>query len=301
MAITNIGSINIDNVYRVDDFAAPGETLLVSDYARGLGGKGANQSIALAKAGSQVFHIGAIGPDGEWTREALQEVGIHTQGIRLVQESTGHAVIQVNSAGENSILVCSGANITLTQDQCREAIMVMGDDDWLLFQNETNLTREIAEAGRAQPIKICYSAAPFIAELVLPVLPYIDLLVVNELEAASLAAHFGGQEGGIPVPALLVTRGGKGATYSVCESPGHENAGNVLSVPSFDVSVIDTTGAGDTFLGYFLSSLDTGLDAMTSLQRASAAAAIQVSRPGAADAIPTSAEVSEFLARNPTI
>lgn len=293
MAITNIGSINIDNIYRVDDFAAPGETLLVSDYACGLGGKGANQSIASARAGSQVFHIGAIGPDGGWTRDALRDVGVDTQGIRTAQEPTGHAIIQVNRDGENSILVYSGANLALTHDQISDAIQAMQPGDWLLFQNETNLTRDIAETGRTQSAKICYSAAPFIAELALPILPHIDLLVVNELEAASLAEHFGGQEDSIPVPALLVTRGAEGATYSE-----REGAGRVVSVPSFDVTVVDTIGAGDTFLGYFLSSLDTGEDAMSALRRASAAAALQVAKPGAADAIPTSDEVSDFLATN---
>ncbi len=294
MAITNIGSINIDNVYRVDAFAAPGETLLVSDYACGLGGKGANQSIAAARAGSQVFHIGAVGSDGGWTRDALHEAGVDTQGIRTTLEPTGHAVIQVNRDGENSILVYSGANLAMTHDQISDALQAMQPDDWLLFQNETNLTRDIAAAGHARSAKICYSAAPFIAELVLPILPHINVLVVNELEAASLAAHFRGDEDSIPVPALLVTRGAEGATYS--ERAG---AGCVVSVPSFDVTVIDTTGAGDTFLGYFLSSLDTGEDTMSALRRASAAAALQVSKPGAANAIPTSDEVGDFLATNP--
>lgn len=293
MAITNIGSINIDNVYRVDAFAAPGETLLVNDYSYGLGGKGANQSIAAARAGSKVRHIGAIGPDGEWTRDALREQGVDVGGICTVREPTGHAIIQVNRDGENSILVCSGANLALTADQISEAVQAMQPGDWLLFQNETNLTREIAEAGRAQAggarsVRICYSAAPFIADLALPILPHIDLLVVNELEAASLAAHFGGDEASIPVPALVVTRGSGGASYAVRgEAP--------VSVPSFRVDAVDTTGAGDTFLGYFLSSLDTGMDTADALRRASAAAALQVSMPGAADAIPTNEAVSEFL------
>jgi len=294
MAITNIGSINLDNVYRVDAFAAPGETLLVSEYSAGLGGKGANQSIAAARAGSQVYLIGAVGSDGDWTRDTLHEAGVDIQGIRTTYEPTGHAVIQVNSHGENSILVYSGANLALTHDQISDALQAMLPGDWLLFQNETNLTREIAEAGRGRSAKICYCAAPFIAELALPILPYIDLLVANEVEVASLAAHFGGQEDNIPVPSLLVTRGGRGASYVVRSEFSY-----ALSVPSFGVTVIDTTGAGDTFLGYFLSSLDTGLDAMRALRRASAAAALQVSKPGASDAIPTGDEVSDFLATNP--
>jgi len=294
MAITNIGSINIDNVYRVDDFAAPGETILVNDYNRGLGGKGANQSIALSSAGSTVRHIGAIGGDGDWTCAALRAAGVDTQGISVVERPTGHAVIQVNRHGENSILVHSGANVGLTMDQVQGAADSMTPDDWLLFQNETNLTREIARVGRARSVRICYSAAPFIAELALPLLPDIDLLVVNELEAASLASHFGGIEDSIPVPALLVTRGGAGASYAVRNADG---TFDTVSTPAFAVTATDTTGAGDTFLGYFLSSLDTGLDALTALRRASAAAALQVSRPGAADAIPLSAEVDDFLAR----
>jgi len=292
MAIVNIGSINIDNIYRVEDFSAPGETQLVTEYARGLGGKGANQSIALARAGSEVRHVGAVGEDGAWAIETLRSFGVDTRDINVVEEATGHAIIQVNRDGENSILVYPGANGTLTSDRLSEAVSGMKAGDWLLFQNETNLTRDIAAFDRPSGVQVCYCAAPFIADLVLPVLPHIDLLVVNEVEARSLASHFGDDEARIPVPALLVTRGKNGASYV-----DHENVGGqrVFSQSAFSVEPVDTTGAGDTFLGYFLSSLEQGRDISTALQRASAASAIQISHPGAADAIPHADSVDAFL------
>jgi len=295
LAVTNIGSINIDNVYRVKEFVAAGETLLVKDVSRGLGGKGANQSIALARAGSRVLHVGAVGADNGGALEAMRESGIDIRGIATVSEPTGHAVIQVNAKSENSILVCSGANLSLTRNQIDQAVKDMQPDDWLLFQNETNLVQHIARAGHARKLKIAYSAAPFIAEHVQTILPLIHLLVVNELEAAALAEHLAVEIMDIPVPVLVITLGRNGARY-IARSRDPDKDIDV-TVPAFAVDAVDTTGAGDTFLGYLLSSLDTGLDVETALRRATAAAALQVSRPGAADAIPCSKDVDAFLAR----
>ncbi len=293
MAITNFGSINIDNFYRVPAFPQPGETLLVDEHLRGLGGKGANQSTALAAAGATVRHIGAVGSDGAWTVEMLSQAGVDVSGIETVNLPTGHAVIPVDDAGENYILVHSGANHALTEAQVQTAVSTVASGDWVLLQNETNLTQYIVETARSKGVRICYSAAPFIEELAMPLLSLVDLIVVNELEAAALAAHFGGQEADIPVPGLIVTRGTKGATASLNRVDGN---GQETHVPAFKVDAVDTTGAGDTFLGYFLASIDRGEAPATALRQASAAAALQVSRPGAADAIPNVEEVNAFLA-----
>ncbi len=296
MAVLNIGSINIDNVYRVPNFATPGETLLVKNYSRGLGGKGANQSIALARAGAEVRHAGAIGPDSHWVVDAMKQAGVDTKAILTLDIPTGHAVIQVTDSGENSILVCPGANTALTREQIDRAVSAMPQGAWLLFQNETNLTPFIAEAGQRQGLRIAYSAAPFIAETARIVLPFVRLLVVNEPEAAALAALLQTDISRIPVPELVITSGRNGARYIArTADPAHDID---ISIPAFAVDAIDTTGAGDTFLGYFLAAFDAGGDAETALTRASAAAAIQVSRPGAADAIPDIVEVDVFLARN---
>lgn len=298
MAVFNIGSINIDNVYRVAEFAATGETVLVTGFSRGLGGKGANQSIALARAGSQIHHVGAVGADNDGVVDAIRKAGVDTTRVLTVDEPTGHAVIQVNEKAENSILVCSGANLSLTRGQIDQAVSGMQESDWLLFQNETNLVQYIARAGHARKVRIAYSAAPFIAEHVEAILPLVRLLVVNELEAAALASLLDVDIDDIPVPVLVITRGRNGARYiSKAGEPGESID---ITVPAFSVDAVDTTGAGDTFLGYLLSSLDTGFDAETALRRASAAAALQVSRPGAADAIPYSVDVDAFLAQHVT-
>jgi ribokinase len=287
MAIVCVGSINIDHVYRVDRFARPGETLLTDDHAAGLGGKGANQSIAAARAGAVVRHVGAVGADGAWTVARLADEGIDVTGIATVDAVTGHAVIQVDAAGENLILVHSGANTALTRDAIEAAVGAMAPEDWLLFQNETNLTADIAEIGRAAGVRVAYSAAPFVAETALPLLGAVDLICVNALEASTLAEHFSGDVDAIPVEKLLITRGAAGAEYRDGDARWR--------VPAYPVTPVDTTGAGDTFLGFFLAALDAGLDGEAALRRASAASAIQVTRPGAADAIPTAAEVDGFM------
>lgn len=287
MAIVTVGSINIDHVYRVDRFARPGETMLTGDHAAGLGGKGANQSIAAARAGAEVRHVGAVGADGGWIVDRLAAEGIDVSGIATVSDATGHAVIQVDAAGENVILVYSGANQALERAGIEAVVATMAPRDWLLFQNETNLTAEIAKIGRAAGVRVAYSAAPFLPEKALPLLATVDLICVNALEAAVLAESFGGDLDAIPVEKLLVTKGADGVAY--------RDGAMRWSVESFPVNPVDTTGAGDTFLGFFLAALDKGLDAKTALRQASAAAAIQVTRPGAADAIPTAGEVDAFL------
>lgn len=287
MTLVNIGSINIDHVYSVDHLVQPGETVLVQSHAAGLGGKGANQSIAAARAGASVRHIGAVGRDGKWTRERLAAEGIDVSGIAEVSDITGNAVIQVDRNAENAILVHSGANLALTEDQIEEAILSMGPDDWVMLQNETNLTADIVRIAKAQSVKVAYSAAPFIAETVLAILDSVDLVCVNEGEASALADALGIEVFDIPVPVLLMTKGRNGAV--------HVSAQAVTEVPSFKVDAVDTTGAGDTFFGYFMAGLDQGEPVEQALGWASAAAAIQVSRAGAADAIPSRDEVQHFF------
>ena len=289
MAIFNFGSINIDHVYRVDRFAEPGETILVEEYSAGLGGKGANQSIAAARAGAKVRHIGAVGSDGAWILERFSAEGIDTVAILTSEKATGHAVIQVDNRGENLILVHSGSNAALSPEQVETAVREMESGDWLLFQNETNLTSEIAAAGKARGVKVAYSAAPFVVEKTQPILGDVDFICVNALEAETLARHIGCVVSSIPVARLLVTHGSDGAEYRTAEGSWR--------VAAFPVEAVDSTGAGDTFLGYFLAALDQGEEDEAALAIASAAAAIQVTRPGAADAIPRKDETKAFLAR----
>lgn len=287
MAILNVGSVNIDNVYRVARLPGPGETLAARSYSRGLGGKGANMSLAAAAGGGRVLHCGAVGADGGWCAEALAKAGVDVESLVTVSGATGHAVICVDDAGENMIVIHPGANRMLTRELIDDALARIRGG-WLLLQNETNLCVHAAEAARARGLNVAYAAAPFEADAAAAMLPLCDLLAVNAVEAAQLAAHLGAEP---MVPQLLVTRGAEGAIWQ-----GH---GQRVEVGAFPVTPLDTTGAGDTFLGFFLAGLDLGRDPEAALRRAAAAAALQVMRPGAAEAIPTADEVEAFLDGGP--
>lgn len=286
--IINFGSINIDHVYRVRRLVKPGETIAAKAYEKFLGGKGVNQSIAIAQASGSVKHIGAVGEDGDWALLHIEAFGVETTDIKKLSGASGHAVIMVDDQGENQILVESATNHRLTEAQIDEALAA-GDpsQDWVLLQNETNLADLIVTKAKQAGFKIAYAAAPFVAETTIELIPFIDLLAVNEGEADALSKALNRSLDGIDVPMILVTHGAKGATL-------HQD-GHAIHQAAFSVETFDTVGAGDTFLGSFLSELSLGKKANMALQYAAAASAIQVTRPGAAAAIPTRAEVEEFL------
>ena len=287
MAIYNLGSVNIDHVYRVPHLPEPGETLASTSFNSGLGGKGANQSIAVAKAGGQVLHIGAIGADGGWLADQMADAGVDTRFLSVIDVPTGHAIINVDDAAENVIVLFTGANRALTEEMVNEALSGAGAGDWLLLQNETNLGVYAAKTAKAKGLRVAYAAAPFDAEAAAAMLPVTDLLAVNHIEAAQLSEALGVLATDLPVAQVLITRGADGATL--------QTGGEEISVDAFKVDPVDTTGAGDTFLGYFLAALDLGRSAKDALTFASGASAIQVTKVGAAVAIPVAAEVEAFL------
>ncbi|NHF73752.1 ribokinase [Paracoccus xiamenensis] len=289
MTIYNLGSINVDHVYRLHHMPQPGETMASRDYAQGLGGKGANQSVAAARAGAQVVHIGAISAQGEdWVLDRLAEYGVDITHIaRLPHVASGHAIILLDAGGENAIILHPGANGRLEAGSVERALEGIGPDDTLLLQNETNLQVEAARIARAAGARVIYSCAPFDIDAAREVLPHVTLLALNEVEAAQLTAA---SPAGIQVPAMLVTLGADGAEYRDLA------AGTVARQPAFPVEVVDTTGAGDCFAGYLAAGLDMGRDLPEAMRHAAAAAAIKVTRAGAGDAIPEAAEVLDFLA-----
>ena len=287
MTIYNLGSINIDHVYRLTALPRAGETISSLDYSLGLGGKGANQSVAAARAGVAVEHLGAMGPGDGWVLEKLAEAGVGTGGIaRLRGVATGHAIILVDDSGENSIILHGGANHALPADLPARDLAGIGPGDILMLQNETNLQAEAAAHARAAGARVIYSAAPFQIEALRAVLPHVSVLAVNEVEARDTFAAFGEA---LPVEAMLITRGAEGAEYRDLRS------GQVWHQPAFRVQAVDTTGAGDCFAGWFAAGLSRAEDPQTALRHAAAAAAIQVTRKGAGDAMPTHAEVVAFL------
>ena len=288
MTVFNLGSINIDLVYTVPHFPAPGETLTTLDHQRTLGGKGANQSIALARAGGDVRHIGATNREDEWLRAEMRGAGVGMSGVQDSSLATGHAIVSVSVDGENQILLFPGANHDIDMDDANATLDQAGDGDWALLQNETNGGAEFVAAARHRGLKLAYSAAPFDAEITAGLLPHTDLLIVNEGEAEALAAMLGRPATEAGIPHLVITRGGDGADYTGEAGSFHQ--------PAFDVDVVDTTGAGDCFFGYFLAELAVGVAVPQALRLASAAGALHVTRLGAGAVIPDRADVEAFLA-----
>ncbi len=289
--ILNFGSINLDLVYRVAALPKAGETLAGLSYTRYLGGKGLNQSIAAHRSGAEVLHIGCLGHDGGEVRDQIAEFGLSLEGIRNVETHTGHAVIFVDDAAENQIVISGGSNLAFTSAQIESALDKADPKmDWVICQNETNRVLEVARSAKARGLRVAYSAAPFEAEHAIPMLEYIDVLAVNAGEFAALKAALGKDPRDLGLSYLLITKGSEGVELYLPEE--------TLQQTAFAVTPKDTTGAGDTFLGAFMAELTLGDNPKQALSFASAAAAIQVTRAGAAPAIPQRDEVLDFLKEN---
>lgn len=286
MTIFNLGSINADHVYRVPHLPRPGETLAAHAMQTGLGGKGANMSVAAARAGAHVAHLGAVGVDGAWAVQRLTEYGVDTRFIHEVAEPTGHAIINVDDAGENAITLYSGANHAINEDVIAQALSAGSAGDILIMQNETNAQQYGAKVGSKLGFRVCYAAAPFCVEAVQSVLPVLDFLILNEVEAQQLTGALGKFPDALGVEDVIVTLGAKGSRW-------HSSKGT-LETPAFDVDPVDTTGAGDTFTGYVLAGLDRGLPMAQAIRLASKAAAIMVTRVGTADVIPDLKDIEDF-------
>jgi ribokinase len=293
MAIYNFGSINIDHVYQVEHFVRPGETLTSTHYQKVMGGKGANQSIALAKANNNVVHVGAIGKEEQHLLSNFTQVGIDTTHTCSLSQATGHAIIQVNNSAENAIVLFPGANIHLTLEQVKNALKEANSEDWVLLQNETNLIEAIISEAKNCNLTIAYNPAPMDKTLVERVIEQVNILIVNEVEVMDLFAVKSEEEAqkiiqrDYPHLTVIMTLGAKGVRYL--------DAGTFIEVSAFEVNAIDTTAAGDTFIGYCLTGLMNKEDPKEVLTRACAASAICVSRAGASNTIPTHVEVEQFL------
>lgn len=279
MAVFNLGSLNIDYIYTLPHLLAAGETLSATDVEAALGGKGANQSLAIARAGGSISHAGQIHKADEAWLSQLADEGVMLTHVIRSDMATGHAIVMVDGlSGENQIVLSPGANDQLPVDMIAPFLAPARNQDWALSQNETNLTTSFLTAAKNKGMKICYSAAPFVAEITASLLPLVDLLIVNHIEAAALTAHQGCTADALGVPHLIITSGAKGADYCGDEGSFH--------VPAPRVEPVDTTGAGDTYLGYVLAGIDSGQSMQEAMQDAAQAAALQVTRHGASAAIP---------------
>ncbi|MBD5484854.1 MAG: ribokinase [Lachnospiraceae bacterium] len=292
MKILNFGSVNLDYIYRVEHFVQPGETLAAKEQKMAPGGKGLNQSVALAKAGAEVFHAGCIGIGGESLKILLEEYGVHTEYLYKVDELQGNAVIQVDHSGENCILLYGGSNRMITKEQIDETLEHFSTEDWLVLQNEVSNLEYMIEKAAEKGMKVVLNPSPF--EAFLEKLDYnqVSWLLINEVEAQQLTGETEAEavwntlHEKYPGLSLIMTMGAAGA---YCFTPQE-----MIYQDVFPVKTVDTTAAGDTFTGYFLQGMTSGLSLKECMERAAKASAICVSREGTAIAIPMRAEVEEL-------
>lgn len=289
MKILNFGSLNIDIVYGVDHFARAGETVPSSSCERFCGGKGLNQSVALARAGAEAYHAGCVGEDGEMLLQTLRESGADTRFVRRIAGPSGNAVIQVDRKGQNSILLYAGANHRITQAQIDAVFSFFAAGDLLLLQNEVNLLPQLVEAAYQKGMAVALNPSPIGEALDQVDFHKVRYLILNELEGRELTGEeapdgiLAALRGRYPATGVVLTLGGDGAVYA---GPDGSCSHGIYQVP-----VVDTTGAGDTFTGYFLSCLAAGDAPERALHLASVASSIAVSRMGASPSIPTMEEV----------
>lgn len=286
MTIWNLGSINIDHFYAVPHIPQPGETLAATALHSGLGGKGANMAVASARAGADTRLISATGADASWAIDRLASYGVNTDHITRLSEPSGHVIITVATNGENAITLFPGANHAITLTQIETALNTARIGDWLLMQNETLLQPDAASLARQAGLKTAYAAAPFDPKATSDLLPMLDLLILNEIEANQLEQTLNRRIDTLPVPDIVVTLGADGVR--------HIAGGRNKHFPATPVTAVDTTGAGDTFTGYLVASLDAGEPIGTAIPLAAHAGALMVTRHGTADVIPTRSDVIAF-------
>lgn len=286
------GSLNIDHVYRVPHMVMEGETLSCTSLRTSAGGKGANQSAAMARAGLEVYHAGRIGPDGRFLVDLLDGYGVDTRYIDTTSSASGNAIIQVDDEGRNCIMIYPGGNREITKEMVDAVLSDFSQGDWLVLQNEINLVDYLITCASRCGMRICFNPAPYSDEVKSFHLDLVDIICVNEIEGAALAglplktgyetiletlveAH--------PHPQILLTAGSHGAYYGYRDRRGR---GYIVDLP-----VRDTTAAGDTFIGYYIASIERGFDVDEALAYACRASSIAVSREGAMQSIPAAAEV----------
>lgn len=294
MKILSFGSMNIDNTYSVDEFVQPGETMTAKNLSKFCGGKGLNQSIALASAGADVAHFGCVGEDGDILLDMLKSRGVNTDSVIKIDNITsGHAIIQVDSYGQNSILLYPGANRRMTPELIDRELEKYSCGDWLLIQNETNCLEYIMRAANKKGMKIAFNPSPMDETVSTLPLELVDLFLVNEIEGAAvtgkeiteeITAEF---EKLFPNAAVILTLGKKGSIF--------KSEKDMLFQPSYCGTVKDTTGAGDTYTGFFIANYIKGVSPQECMRIAAMASTVQISRDGAAIAIPTKQEVLNAL------
>lgn len=285
--------MNLDYVYQVEHFVIPGETLSATGQQINCGGKGMNQSVALSKAGVKVYHAGCIGQGGEMLVEMLRKFNVHTEYIKKVDAIQGNAMIQVDKNGQNCIILFGGSNQCITKEQIKETLSAFEKEDYLVLQNEVNELPEIVNQAYEKGMKIMLNPSPYDSKLDQVDFHKLDWLILNEVEAGQISgssdpeAIWGILHTRYPKLSVVLTLGKEG---SICYS-----GDLVIRQQAIEVTAVDTTAAGDTFTGFFLAGLMQKLSLEECMERASVAAAISVTRHGAANSIPTKDEIMKYV------
>ncbi|MFI3283936.1 MAG: ribokinase [Erysipelotrichaceae bacterium] len=289
MKVLNIGSLNIDYVYEVEHHVLSKETISSTSLNVFAGGKGLNQSIALAKANATVCHAGKLGEEGQFLLDTLNQHQVDTRYVQMVKEKSGHAIIQLDPKGENCILLHGGANQMLDVAFIDEVLSNFDEKDILILQNETNMLKEIIDKACDKKMTIVLNPSPFNEKIKRCNLEKVDYFLLNEVEGMQMCETENEDEiikklkDRFPKAKFVLTLGEKGAIY-VDET-------QIVHQEIFEVKAIDTTAAGDTFTGYFIAGLVEGLAVKDNLKRCAKASSMCVSRNGAAASIPKLDEV----------
>lgn len=289
MNVVNFGSLNLDHVYAVDHFCRAGETIHTAGYTQNAGGKGLNQSIAVARSGQTLCHAGMLGAGGEPLAQLLEGCGVDLRYLGRTETPQGHAIIQVQPDGQNCIFLYGGSNQAVTPEDIDAVLSHFAPGDYLLMQNELSNFTYLLRAAVGRGLRVVLNASPISGEVLAADLTGVDWLVVNEIECAAIAGCSTPEEGYAALRArysglgILLTLGSEG---SVSWKDGVE-----IRQCAYPVQAVDTTGAGDTFMGYFVGCLAQSMERKDAMQYAAMAASIAVTRPGAAPSIPMMAEV----------
>lgn len=284
MRILNFGSLNIDYVYSVDELVKPGETKAARSLSVFAGGKGLNQSLAMARAGLRVVHAGKIGAEGEFLAKTLREGGVDTRLVERASVASGHAIIQVDDRGRNCILLFGGANQEIDEAYIDRVLAEFGPGEMLVLQNEISSMPSIIARAKTRGMTIVLNPSPFSALVPSYPLELVDIFIMNEIEAAGLAGESDPERAAhllmrsFPQAKIVITLGEAG---SMCA-----HRGAIVRQKAYAVKAVDTTAAGDTFSGYFIAALAEEMDTARALDLAARAASICVTRRGAADSVP---------------
>lgn len=298
MKIINFGSLNIDHVYQVKNVVRAGETLASSEYQQCLGGKGCNQSVALAQAGASVMHAGKIGSDGQIILDRLAQFGVDISLTTVADGDTGRAIIQVAESGENAIFLQGGANQQMSLADIDRVMRVAAPGDYLLIQNEVNNLVAMIDAAASRSMTLAFNPSPFFSDIFHYPLDKIDLFFLNQIEAEMFSGEQRPEEvcralkSRFPRARFVITLGAAGATYFDSKME--------CSVSAEPVTPVDTTAAGDTFTGFFLAELSRGANIDRCLKMACKAASLCVQQRGAVDSIPAVSEVEPLFGKRET-